>query len=107
MDPASWSRAALWSGLGRSSKSVAFLYVPANRAASAARFASSVKKWKNPPWRQWQRQSDNLAKGARDHPWRQWRRLEEFFATGQVCIIDGANGTEIQRRGGRPAETFS
>merc|ERR1740129_2122897 len=75
-------------GLGRSSKSVAFLYVPANRAASAARFASSVKKWKNPPWRQ-------------------WRRLEEFFATGQVCIIDGANGTEIQRRGGRPAETFS
>jgi len=48
-----------------------------------------------------------LAKGARDHPWRQWSRLESYFATGQVCVIDGANGTEIQRRGGRPAETFS
>jgi len=48
-----------------------------------------------------------LAKGARDHPWRQWQRLQEFFKTGQVCVIDGANGTEIQRRGGRPAETFS
>jgi len=33
--------------------------------------------------------------------------LESFLKTGQVCVIDGANGTEIQRRGGRPAETFS
>mmetsp|Transcript_44085 Transcript_44085/g.84648 ORF Transcript_44085/g.84648 Transcript_44085/m.84648 type:complete len:493 (-) Transcript_44085:116-1594(-) len=48
-----------------------------------------------------------LAAGARDYPWRQWYRLEKFLKTGQVVVIDGANGTEIQRRGGRPAETFS
>ena len=35
------------------------------------------------------------------------RHRTSFFATGQVCIIDGANGTEIQKRGGKPAETFS
>ena len=45
--------------------------------------------------------------GARQHPWKQWKRLEKFFTTGQVCVIDGANGTEIQLRGGKPAETFS
>jgi len=45
--------------------------------------------------------------GHRDHPWMQWQRLEKFFETGQVCVIDGANGTEIQRRGGKPSETFS
>jgi len=45
--------------------------------------------------------------GTRDQPWSQFRRLEKFFKTGQVCVIDGANGTEIQRRGGKPAETFS
>lgn len=50
--------------------------------------------------------SSNLARGARDHPWRQLERLNKFLATKQVCIIDGANGTEIQRRGGKPAETF-
>ena len=48
-----------------------------------------------------------LARGNRDNPWRQWRRLENWLKTGQVCVIDGANGTEIQRRGGKPAETFS
>ena len=25
----------------------------------------------------------------------QWRRLEDFFDTGQVAVIDGANGAEI------------
>jgi len=49
-----------------------------------------------------QRQTDAIA-----HAWQQWGRLERFLATGQVCVIDGANGTEIQRCGGKPAETFS
>ena len=40
-----------------------------------------------------------LAAGARDHPWRQWRRLEQWFKTGQVCVIDGANGTELAKKG--------
>ena len=42
-----------------------------------------------------------------DKAWKQWARLEKFLKSGQVCVIDGANGTEIQRRGGKPAETFS
>ena len=39
------------------------------------------------------------------HSWEQWERLQTFLNTGQVCVIDGANGTEIQRRGGG-TETF-
>jgi len=70
---------------------------PSNRCLTAQ---ACLKPW-GP------RAHSTLAKGARDHPWRQWQRLQEFFKTGQVCVIDGANGTEIQRRGGRPAETFS
>ena len=33
------------------------------------------------------------------HAWSEWRRLESFLQTGQVCVIDGANGTEIQNVG--------
>ena len=63
-----------------------------------------------------------------EYAWSQWARLESFFGSGQVClchattsvhviicrtnsiqvcVIDGANGTEIQKRGGKAAETFS
>ena len=45
--------------------------------------------------------------GSIAHAWQQWRRLEKFLGSGQVCVIDGANGTEIQRCGGKPSETFS
>lgn len=45
--------------------------------------------------------------GKLEYAWNQWDRLRTFLRTGQVCVIDGANGTEIQRRGGKPAETFS
>ena len=47
--------------------------------------------------------------GHRDRrkQWAQWGRLKRFLRTGQVAVIDGANGTELQRLGGKPAETFS
>ena len=44
---------------------------------------------------------------AQDQPWSRWRRFESFLKTRQVCVLDGGNGTDIQVKGGNPADSFA